>query len=333
LAWHIQFYYREKGFAMKSPSETICTASSEAVFGSAARGDSDQLSDRDILIVDEDIHVLRARAAFLKAEGWSVASYTFKKLEALASQGALFIQHLKLESDILIDRGTRLEALLSSYRPKASYAKELNANFRLANLLSIIGKGSMSEMWAADLLYVTVRNFGVLKLAGSGIHVYSFDRILHELVSSHVISNSVVQELRKLRFMKCLYRSGEAVASGRVLRTVRASLAGLPCEAFPQNVELVGGDYILLSPPPSAGEAAYLVLRDLEKRLITAQFLNGGPVADLELQALQRWVADPRIYANLSAAMAPVLREKIGTYAGRSMENVACSLKFCAKKN
>lgn len=31
------------------------TASAEAVFGSVARGDSDPMSDRDVLIVDDDI--------------------------------------------------------------------------------------------------------------------------------------------------------------------------------------------------------------------------------------------------------------------------------------
>ena len=65
-------------------------AKAEAVFGSASRGDNDALSDRDILIVDTDIHLLNRRQAALEASGWSVASYTFAKLNALVRKGALF---------------------------------------------------------------------------------------------------------------------------------------------------------------------------------------------------------------------------------------------------
>jgi predicted nucleotidyltransferase len=48
---------------------TPSSAASEAVFGSAARGDADHLSDRDYLILDDDKDVLSQRAKELEAEG------------------------------------------------------------------------------------------------------------------------------------------------------------------------------------------------------------------------------------------------------------------------
>ena len=303
---------------MKLESEKNCRAASEAIFGSSARGDADKLSDRDILIVDENIALLRIRAAVLKADGWSVASYTFKKLEALAARGALFVQHLKLESRILVDRSNRLASVLSAYQPKTCYAVELDANSRLAGLLSIVGEGSLSEMWAADVLYVTVRNYGVLKLAGEGIHVYSFDGILAGLVDSDLISKTSAKHLRQLRFMKCLYRSGETALPGKVLNSVQLALSGLPVGHFPRKILQVSSTKVLLSMPPKRCDAAYLILRDLEKRLIAAQFLNCGPVSESELHDLQRWVADPRIYANLSASLAPALRKQLRRYSNRN---------------
>ena len=81
---------------MRQAQETGMLAASEAIFGSCARGRTDALSDRDILIVDDDREVLRARASVLMADGKSVAPYTFLKLEKLAVNGALFIQHLRL---------------------------------------------------------------------------------------------------------------------------------------------------------------------------------------------------------------------------------------------
>lgn len=313
---------------MKLSLDKTCLAASEAIFGSSARGDADQLSDRDILIVDEDIAVLRSRAAVLQADGWSVASYTFKKLEALAERGALFVQHLKLESNILVDRNNRLASVLSAYHPKTSYAVELSANSRLARLLSSIGEGSLSEMWAADVLYVTVRNYGVLKLAGEGIHVYSFDGILAALVDSDFISKSSAKHLRQLRFMKCLYRSGEIASPGKVLNSVRLALSGLPVGHFPRQIHQVSATEVLLSKPPRKCDAAYLVLRDLEKRLIAAQFINGGPVSESELHDLQRWVADPRIYANLSASLAPALRKQLRRYSDRNNDLARNLVRF-----
>lgn len=51
-------------------------ADAEAIYGSSSRGDSDALSDRDILVVDSDINVLRRRRQLLEQGGWSVATYT-----------------------------------------------------------------------------------------------------------------------------------------------------------------------------------------------------------------------------------------------------------------
>jgi predicted nucleotidyltransferase len=65
-------------------------AEAEVLFGSASRGDSDDLSDRDILIVDSDIELLRSRRHRLAMQGFSVASYTWRKLIHLSERGALF---------------------------------------------------------------------------------------------------------------------------------------------------------------------------------------------------------------------------------------------------
>ncbi len=107
-------------------------ASSEAIFGSIVRGDNDSLSDKDILIVDDCISILSARKEVLESEGWSVASYTFKKLKALSDNGALFIQHLKQESSITHDKDNKLSDALRAFKPKHSYHVDLRANLQLA---------------------------------------------------------------------------------------------------------------------------------------------------------------------------------------------------------
>lgn len=287
-------------------------AASEAVFGSSARGDGDRLSDRDILIVDDDLEVLRARSRELAAEGWSVASYTFAKLNALTKNGALFIQHLKQECQIIADRRGALAEILSDYRPKPCYRIELEANAKLAQLMSTVPLVPRGELWAADVLYVTVRNFGVLWLAGTQRYVFAFDDILSSLEEARVIGPTAASDLRYLRFLKCLYRNGESLPEGRFQETISRSLDSLPAEFFPQATRRLSSLQILCESPPHHGAANYLILRDLEKRLLAAYSLLTPSFTDPLFNRLQAWIENPRAYANLSARKAPELRSLLG---------------------
>ena len=213
---------------MTLTGETAIRAASEAVFGSTARGDIDRLSDRDFLIVDDDPKILQARAKTLKAEGVSVAAYTFRKLESLAARRALFVQHLRLEASIVADRDGRLAAVLGKFRPKENYNTEIRNNAKLADLIATVPPGAKAELWAADVLYVTVRNFGVLWLAGRQRYLFAYDRILEALQDEGVVNAVGVSNLRRLRFLKSLYRGDNSTGLGIVLRKVEAALAGLP---------------------------------------------------------------------------------------------------------
>ncbi len=296
---------------MTFTGQTVIRAASEAVFGSFARGDIDYLSDRDFLIVDDDREILLARAKTLRAEGISVAAYTFRKLESLFGRGALFLQHLRMEATIVGDRDGRLATLLEAFRPKERYNAEIIDNGKLASLIATVPLGANAELWAADVLYVTVRNYGVLWLAGRQRYLFAYDRILEALQEEGVLDAPGVSNLRRLRFLKSLYRSGTTATPGTVHRSVRAALNGLPYGHFPVRSLTVSAGEALAAPAPADGSAAYLQVRDLEKRILAARSLVGGPFDDPALAALSEWIRDPRAYANLSAACAPGLRAKL----------------------
>lgn len=291
--------------------DTTIRAASEAIFGSSARGDIDHLSDRDFLIVDDDPKILRARAKTLKAEGISVAAYTFRKLESLAAKQALFVQHLRLEASIVTDRDGRLAAILSAFRPKENYDTEIDDNARLASLIATVPPGAKAELWAADVLYVTVRNFGVLWLAGRQRYVFAYDRILEALHEEGVLNATGVSNLRCFRFLKSLYRGDNYTTVGTTHQKVSAALAGLPRGLFPECSLTVSPRRALTESAPANGSSAYLHVRDLEKRMLAARFLVGDDFDDPALAALNEWIRDPRMYANLSATRAPALRAKL----------------------
>jgi hypothetical protein len=261
-----------------------------------------------MLIVDDDPRVLRARSSDLEADGWSVAAYTFSKLEALGKKGALFLQHLKLESRILCDNEGRLRAILDSFQPKSDYRQEIAENTQLARLAACVPTGDRGALLAADILYVAVRNFGVLQLAERGIHIYSFNFILEALESERIISVRAKQSLAALRFLKCIYRSGEGTQGTHTLDVLNQAVSKLPEAYFPVGVEPQHPLAIIHRPVPDGLSSSYLLLRDLELRFVALQAMKPDLVVRNNLRQLSRWIENPRAYASVAALVAPQLR-------------------------
>jgi hypothetical protein len=283
------------------------TAESEAIFGSAARGDADAISDRDILIVDDNYETLRRRSDELKGAGFSVASYTFSKLEALAQKGALFIQHLKLESNILSDRRRRLTHILMNFSPKSSYQQEIESNKYLAALISTHPATSNGALWAADVLYVAARNFGILSLAERGIHHYSYRMIADAMADTGMVGKNGHSSLLKLRLFKSLYRAHETVRNQTVQNEVDNALINLPMEAFPRTSIPIDPYMCISNARVNASGVAYHRLRRMEKWLISASELDTNFRSLHVAKQVSRWIDNPRAYAQISINSEPIM--------------------------
>lgn len=307
MAWYIHSCASEKVLALTAPIFPVRPTSSEALFGSAARGDADALSDRDVLIVDDDVKRLAARTAELQANGVSVASYTFAKLAALAKMGALFVQHLKLEALVTRDDGARLSRLLKDFEPRTDYSFEIAENAKLSALAGAVPTGGRGLLLAADILYVSVRNHGVLSLAERGVHVYAFDAVAAGLEVTGLIAPGGARALGALRFLKCLYRNGEAGGGEAVRSVIESALGVLPSEYFPRQIRGLSPHELSVIKIP-ADASAYVVLRDLERRLIALETLGHDIGCDEKLARLQRWIVNPRAYAAMSYRLAPRMR-------------------------
>ncbi len=275
-------------------------AAAEAAFGSISRGDNDALSDRDILIVDTDINLLKQRQTALEFSGWSVASYTFAKLDALIQKGSLFIQHIKDEAEIHRDEGGMLRSRLDYFQPKSSYRKEIMENTQLANLTSSWPKSARGALWAADVLYVATRNFGILHLAQKKRYLFSYSKLLKALADDGDIDVEAVPDLLKLRLAKSLYRSGEYVASDTVSDIVLRTIEVLPEQFFPKQSIAVTPVQILSEASTLPRKApAYHRLRSLERIYVALLALKPDSVPK-ELEALSQWIENPRAYAFFS---------------------------------
>lgn len=316
MARYIHSRASEKVLALTASIFPVPPAASEALFGSAARGNADALSDRDVLIVDDDVKLLAARSAELQANGASVASYTFTKLAALAKKGALFVQHLKLEALLTRDDGGRLSRLLNEFQPRTAYSVEIAENVKLSALAGAVPDGGRGLLLAADILYVSVRNHGVLSLAERGVHVYAFDAVAAGLEEAGLIAPGGARILSSLRFLKCLYRNGETGGGEATRSAIESALSVLPAEYFPQQIHgLSLQELSVIRIGPNA--SAYVVLRDLERRLIGLETLGHDIGCDEKLARLQRWIVNPRAYAAMSHRLAPKMRALISRTAER----------------
>ena len=118
------------------------------------------------------------RRLHLERLGWSVAAYSWGRLERLIERKALFAQHLKLEALVVEDDDDRLKHMLSLYSPAADYRADIDATG--AVILAAVN-GSLpvaTGNWAFDLLAVNVRNLAILALASCGEYQFGYEQAL-----------------------------------------------------------------------------------------------------------------------------------------------------------
>lgn len=183
--------------------ESIC------IFGSVARATVDELSDKDVLIVVSDPARRIELATSWQCLGWSVSAYSPKRFDAIYQAGSLFVQHLKLEGQMVSDIGGWLTQRLHRYRPKRTYKPEAQNSVSLALPIERFADDQplKANLLAADLAYVSVRNFGVCELADRGDYTFDYDHIVDALSDISSLSPYETKLVRSLRLGKSNYRS------------------------------------------------------------------------------------------------------------------------------
>lgn len=153
------------------------------LFGSAARGDADEASDTDVLIVywSAPSPSVRERAKESVMEqlmqDCTFAEYTWARLSAMFSDGHLFAWHLYQEAQPL--RGISLERSAFSFpRPGPYRSARIDAlNFLdlLRSCVRAVEGDTASLTYEAGLSYVAVRNIG-MSLSALALPRPGFDR-------------------------------------------------------------------------------------------------------------------------------------------------------------
>lgn len=266
--------------------ESVC------IFGSAARGTADALSDKDVLIVTGNPCRRRQLTRKWAGDGWSVAAYSPNRIRAMARKGSLFVQHLKREGIIITDNRGWLANLLNSAEPKQSYEDDFLLAVQMIKPLQRLGFGYWPQLMAADLGFVFVRNAGIYALAERGVFEFGYERIVRGLVDIVGLTVAEVEILQRLRALKVAYRSRDHtlvhLGDHSALLEVCAKVART--NVLPKVPE---------DAPVRLFPIRYATLRDIEARMImqfdVGRLDQGGLGGDLS--SVWKMVTTPREYS------------------------------------
>ncbi|MGA3117920.1 MAG: nucleotidyltransferase domain-containing protein [Syntrophobacteraceae bacterium] len=173
------------------------------LYGSAARGDSDHISDLDVFIALDEFQQIGEvrRIARVMGEIWSVSAYLWTELEGMASYGSLFLHHLRLEGRPLYEspKGrAHCATILSSLGPYRHAKRDVLA-FRsvLSDVKESIDFGCVVH-YELSVIATVMRHAGILGCYISGEPKFGRLEPVHRLVSLWSLHDKLSEKFTEL---------------------------------------------------------------------------------------------------------------------------------------
>jgi predicted nucleotidyltransferase len=156
----IQFTLENREIQIENNNiEAIC------IFGSLARGENDELSDIDILILIDgindqdtmDIKLSLSNQMGIPIDWLSV--YRITTFEHMADKGSYFLWHLKLEGKVIYSRTDQLYKILDSLKEYTNIKNDLDEYAIICkDILDSVKSGNLTIDYELSLLASLVRN-------------------------------------------------------------------------------------------------------------------------------------------------------------------------------
>lgn len=146
----------------------------EAIFlyGSWARGDQGEKSDKDLLMVTDE-----GRGYHVTDGHHSMTYYPLASLKEKAALGDLFVHHIILEAKRVLDPNDILGLLRRLFKPKKSYRSEIGHGGDLGWYL-VHNYRSLSQNLVAKRIAWSVRTILIARSANDNHPVFSPDRLV-----------------------------------------------------------------------------------------------------------------------------------------------------------
>jgi predicted nucleotidyltransferase len=186
-------------FASLPAVEGVC------LFGSIARGEPDEWSDIDLLVVghDDDLRpttLLRTLPGHLRGERVSLVCYSKAELQELFDAGSSFVDHIRHEGRVLYDRSGFLGQIVrGAFAPRLNVDEELAAELARLEMYDDLSlfKGNFSFCLAQ--LYAIGKAVVILGLLAEGQREYSRERAFVAFRRRHPELANEIETVARLR--------------------------------------------------------------------------------------------------------------------------------------
>lgn len=177
------------------------------LFGSQARRTADRWSDHDVLVISDDVDNAADFARSFVSDKSNVMAISKSQLIDMSQCGSIFLQHLKQEAIIIVDKDKFLERNLNEFMPHGRYeVKATIAAAQLLNVTHVQGHNYWQNMCLADILYVLMRNMLILRNASNGRYIFDYSSLIIDCSRRLGIDGNQMSALMRLRVMKHHYR-------------------------------------------------------------------------------------------------------------------------------
>ena len=273
-----------------------------AEFGSRRRGDSDEYSDNDILIINDDPKARSVITMELSRLGYSCSSMSSKQLHFMQCKGSLFLQHLKLEAQILWDDNSQLRIFLDQCNAIPPEQHELDRCIQsLGFALSKI-EDDRARGWQFDFTFCLSRDLLIKKAAQSGRLSFRLRDIVEFLLVGKDEKINALRALQDLRTEKSRYRRGlpASTEATHALNTWKE----IARRSFQMNLSEETFDELLINRKFSSN---YEILRTIEYLSLTPT-CSSKTVVD---ERIKRMIKAPNRYGACQARQASLLTEML----------------------
>lgn len=178
-------------------------------FGSRPRGDSDFLSDKDILLLASGWDQINIAMEEKAAEGFSVSAFLYDKAVFLTKNGNLFFKHICDEGILVSGSSEYFQWLISQWQASNNYYNEIYENLDLLEVICFTPQSNEGVIVAVDILISSVRNILIRRLANQGEYVFSWRKIFITACRRGMIKKEDVLLFIKARQLKNQYRLGK----------------------------------------------------------------------------------------------------------------------------
>jgi predicted nucleotidyltransferase len=184
-------------------------------FGSRQRGDFNNCSDKDVLILASNWKQIKFETDKLTSEGFSVSSFLFGKATYLIKTGSLFFKHIFDEGILISGSEERFHQLASQWYPAKDYEREIEGNLDLLEVLNFTPSSYVGIAVIVDILISSIRNILIRRLASQGCYVFSWSKIFEEAKKRNMIKEEDIRIFLIARQLKNKYRQGVVMRISR----------------------------------------------------------------------------------------------------------------------